>query len=87
MDASRYSCQIALPGFGEQAHSNLLQKARVLIVGAGGLGCPAAQYLAATGIGTLGIADYDQCISMSNLHRQILYTPADAGQKESGSSR
>jgi molybdopterin/thiamine biosynthesis adenylyltransferase len=58
MDLSRYSCQVALPGFGEQAQV-LLQKARVLIVGAGGLGCPAAQYLAATGIGTLGIADND----------------------------
>jgi molybdopterin/thiamine biosynthesis adenylyltransferase len=80
MDLSRYSCQVALPGFGEQAQV-LLQKARVLIVGAGGLGCPAAQYLAATGIGTLGIADND-VISISNLHRQILYTPADAGLKK-----
>jgi molybdopterin/thiamine biosynthesis adenylyltransferase/rhodanese-related sulfurtransferase len=79
-DFLRYSCQIALPGFNEKAQL-LLQNARVLIVGAGGLGCPAAQYLAAAGIGTLGIADFDT-VSESNLHRQILYTPADAGQKK-----
>src|ERR1700750_2414764 len=77
----KYSCQIALPGFSEKAQ-NLLQNARVLVVGAGGLGCPAAQYLAAAGIGTLGIADFDT-VSIGNLHRQILYTPADAGKKKS----
>src|SRR5215469_15382699 len=76
-DFARYSCQIALPGFKESAQM-LLQQAKVLIVGAGGLGCPAAQYLAAAGVGTLGIADFD-IISISNLHRQILYTPQDAG--------
>lgn len=80
MDASRYSCQVALPGFGGQAQQRL-QQAKVLIVGMGGLGCPAAQYLASSGIGTLGIAD-DDAISISNLHRQILYTPADAGGKK-----
>jgi molybdopterin/thiamine biosynthesis adenylyltransferase/rhodanese-related sulfurtransferase len=80
-DFSRYSCQIALPGFSEAAQQ-LLQQAKVLIVGAGGLGCPAAQYLTAAGVGTLGIADFDT-ISISNLHRQILYTPADVGQKKS----
>jgi adenylyltransferase/sulfurtransferase len=77
----RYSCQIALPGFSETAQQRL-QQAKVLIVGAGGLGCPAAQYLASSGVGTLGIADYDT-VSISNLHRQILYTPADVGQKKS----
>ena len=77
-DLLRYSCQLALPGFSE-ATQRLLQNARVLVVGAGGLGCPAAQYLAAAGIGTLGIADAD-VVSISNLHRQILYTPADAGK-------
>lgn len=77
-DFSRYSCQIALPGFGPQAQQ-LLQHAKVLIVGAGGLGCPAAQYLASSGVGTLGIADNDT-VSVSNLHRQILYTPAEVGQ-------
>jgi adenylyltransferase/sulfurtransferase len=76
-DLSRYSCQIKLPGFGEAAQQQL-QDAKVLIVGAGGLGCPAAQYLASAGIGYLGIADND-IVSISNLHRQILFTPADAG--------
>ena len=77
-DFLRYTCQITLPGFGEKAQT-LLQNAKVLIVGAGGLGCPAAQYLAAAGIGTIAIADYDK-VSTSNLHRQILYGPADVGQ-------
>jgi molybdopterin/thiamine biosynthesis adenylyltransferase/rhodanese-related sulfurtransferase len=77
-DLSRYSCQVALPGFGEAAQQ-LLKQARVLIVGAGGLGCPAAQYLASSGIGTLAIADFDT-VSISNLHRQVLYNPSDAGK-------
>lgn len=73
----RYHCQIALPGFGKESQ-HLLHNAKVLIVGAGGLGCPVAQYLTAAGIGTIGIADND-FVSMSNLHRQILYTPDDIG--------
>jgi len=79
-DLSRYSCQMALPGFSEAAQI-LLQQAKVLIVGAGGLGCPAAQYLTGAGIGMIAIADYDT-VSTSNLHRQILYTPADVGSKK-----
>ncbi|WP_183562598.1 HesA/MoeB/ThiF family protein [Mucilaginibacter sp. SP1R1] len=79
-DILRYSCQMALPGFSEEGQQ-LLQQAKVLIVGAGGLGCPAAQYLTSSGIGTLGIADYD-VISISNLHRQILFTPADVGKNK-----
>jgi adenylyltransferase/sulfurtransferase len=71
---------LALPGFGEAAQKKLLL-AKVLIVGMGGLGCPAAQYLGASGIGTLGLADYD-VVSETNLHRQILYTPEDIGQKK-----
>jgi sulfur-carrier protein adenylyltransferase/sulfurtransferase len=76
----RYSCQLALPGFNE-ATQQQLQNAKVLIVGAGGLGCPAAQYLTAAGIGTIGIADFDT-VSISNLHRQVLYTPAEIGLKK-----
>lgn len=74
----RYSCQINLPGFGKDGQEKLA-RARVLIVGMGGLGCPAAQYLVAGGIGTVGLADYDR-VSVSNLHRQILYNVEDAGQ-------
>lgn len=79
-DLTRYSCQIQLPGFGMHAQL-LLREARVLIAGAGGLGCPAAQYLAAAGVGTIGIADHDT-VSVSNLHRQILYGPGDTGKKK-----
>jgi adenylyltransferase/sulfurtransferase len=79
-DLLRYSCQLSLPGFTE-ATQQRLQNAKVLIVGAGGLGCPSAQYLAATGIGTIAIAD-DDIVSIGNLHRQILYTPAEVGKKK-----
>lgn len=79
-DLTRYSCQIALPGFGEAAQK-LLKQAKVLVVGAGGLGCPALQYLVSAGVGTIGVADYDT-ISISNLHRQVLYNPGDAGLKK-----
>ncbi|AMR33059.1 thiamine biosynthesis protein [Mucilaginibacter sp. PAMC 26640] len=76
----RYSCQVNLPGFGEAAQQRM-QMARVLIIGAGGLGCPAAQYLVSSGVGTVGIADFD-IVSESNLHRQILYSPDDIGKSK-----
>ncbi|WP_214070919.1 HesA/MoeB/ThiF family protein [Mucilaginibacter sp. dw_454] len=79
-DWLRYSCQVALPGFGEVGQQRL-QQAKVLVIGAGGLGCPVAQYLAAAGIGNLGIADFD-VVSLTNLHRQILFMPDDAGKKK-----
>ncbi len=77
---TRYNCQLALPGFGERGQ-NLLKHAKVLIVGIGGLGCAAAQYLAASGAGSLGLADGDT-VTLSNLHRQILFTPAEEGMKK-----
>jgi molybdopterin/thiamine biosynthesis adenylyltransferase/rhodanese-related sulfurtransferase len=80
-DFLRYSCQMALPGFSERAQRRL-QNARVLVVGAGGLGCPAALYLAAAGVGTIYIADFDT-VSISNLHRQVLYNPGDVGKNKS----
>lgn len=73
----RYHRQMILKNFGEAGQQKLLQ-AKVLVVGAGGLGCPALQYLAAAGIGTIGIVDGDT-VSLSNLHRQILYTVKDIG--------
>jgi molybdopterin/thiamine biosynthesis adenylyltransferase/rhodanese-related sulfurtransferase len=73
----RYSRQTILPEMGEAAQLKL-KAARVLVIGAGGLGCPVLQYLSAAGVGTLGIADGD-VVSVSNLQRQILYTSADIG--------
>ncbi|MBE7170670.1 MAG: HesA/MoeB/ThiF family protein [Williamsia sp.] len=83
-DFLRYSCQMVLPGFGAAAQKRL-KEAKVFIAGAGGLGCPAALYLAAAGIGTLGIADYDR-VSVSNLHRQVLYSEEDAGSPKVASA-
>lgn len=73
----RYQCQIALPGFGISSQE-MLKNAKVLIVGMGGLGCPSAQYLVSSGVGTIGLVD-DDIVSLSNLHRQILYNPEDVG--------
>lgn len=77
---NRFDRQINLRGFGTEGLAKL-QKASVLVIGAGGLGCPALQYLAAVGIGTIGIMDGDT-ISLSNLNRQILYGESDIGQKK-----
>ena len=77
-DIERYSCQIKLPDFGINTQKKL-KDAKVLIIGAGGLGCPVLQYLVSSGIGSIGIADDDR-VSASNLHRQILYSPEDIGK-------
>ncbi|MEJ7911700.1 MAG: HesA/MoeB/ThiF family protein [Chitinophagaceae bacterium] len=76
----RYNRQIILKGFGVEAQLKLLQ-AKVLVVGAGGLGCPALQYLVGAGVGTIGIAD-DDLVSLSNLHRQVLYSTDDIGHSK-----
>ena len=73
----RYSRHFVLPGFGEKSQAKLRQS-KVLVVGAGGLGAPVLYYLAAAGIGTLGIADPDK-VTLSNLQRQILFTTEDLG--------
>ena len=73
----RYQRQILLKEFGE-AGQQKLQQAKVLVIGAGGLGCPALQYLAAAGVGTIGIVD-DDVVTLTNLHRQILYSTDDIG--------
>ncbi len=73
----RYSRHLLLPEVGVSGQQKLL-KAKVLIVGLGGLGCPTAIYLAAAGIGKLGLVDFD-IVDESNLQRQILYTTNDIG--------
>jgi len=75
--SARYSRSVRLPGFGLDAQSRLLA-ARVLVVGAGGLGAPVIEYLAASGVGTLGIVD-DDVVDLSNLQRQVLFRPDQVG--------
>lgn len=76
----RYSRHFVLPGFGEEGQKKL-KAARILVVGAGGLGAPVLYYLAAAGIGHIGIADPDE-VSLSNLQRQILFTIENKGQNK-----
>ena len=73
----RYQRQTSLREFGETGQEKLCD-AKVLVVGAGGLGCPALQYLVGAGIGTIGIVDHDT-VALSNLHRQVLYSMDDIG--------
>jgi molybdopterin/thiamine biosynthesis adenylyltransferase/rhodanese-related sulfurtransferase len=74
---SRFSRQVILPGFGPKAQQKL-QETKILVIGAGGLGCPALLYLAAAGIGKIGIMDGDT-VSESNLNRQVLFGEAEVG--------
>ncbi|XP_071693066.1 adenylyltransferase and sulfurtransferase MOCS3 [Rutidosis leptorrhynchoides] len=76
----RYSRQLLLPSFGVQAQSNLL-KSSILVIGAGGLGSPALLYLAACGVGRLGMVDHD-VVELNNLHRQIIHSEAYIGRSK-----
>lgn len=76
-EKERYSRHLKLEGFGEEAQLKL-RSAKVLVIGAGGLGCPALLYLAAAGVGTIGIVD-DDSVSESNLQRQVLFNSEDIG--------
>lgn len=77
---SRYMKQLMLDDIGVDGQTKLKQ-AKVLVIGAGGLGTPILQYLNAVGIGLLGMVDFD-VIEASNLHRQVLYGPEDVGRKK-----
>jgi molybdopterin-synthase adenylyltransferase len=84
-ELNRYQRQIMIPGFGVEGQAKL-RKARVFLAGAGGLGSPAAFYLAAAGIGTLRIIDSDT-VDLSNLNRQILHWTRNIGQNKVDSAR
>jgi molybdopterin/thiamine biosynthesis adenylyltransferase/rhodanese-related sulfurtransferase len=82
---TRYSRHILLQEVGAEGQAKLL-KAKVLLVGAGGLGCPTALYLAAAGVGTLGIIDDDR-VDLTNLQRQILHRTSDVGRPKTESAK
>ena len=84
-ELERYARHIVLPEIGG-AGQQRLKRARVLVVGAGGLGAPMLQYLAAAGVGTLGIID-DDTVSLSNLQRQVIHDTASVGQTKLDSAR
>jgi molybdopterin/thiamine biosynthesis adenylyltransferase len=77
-ELTRYSRHLLLKEIGYKGQIKI-KSAKVLIIGIGGLGCPALEYLAAGGVGTIGIVDFDT-IDVSNLHRQVLYTDEDVGK-------
>ncbi|MHA7278969.1 molybdopterin-synthase adenylyltransferase MoeB [Arthrobacter sp. MDT2-2] len=81
----RYSRHLIIPGFGVDAQLRL-RNARVLVIGAGGLGSPALLYLAAAGVGTLGIVDDDD-VELSNLQRQVIHGMPDLGRSKAESAR
>lgn len=81
----RYSRQIILPNIGGKGQEKLLN-AKVLVIGAGGLGSPASLYLAAAGIGTLGIVDSD-AVEVNNLQRQILHSTKTVGKQKADSAK
>ena len=78
-EIQRYSRQLLLPEFGVKTQLKLSKKTKgALVIGAGGLGCPAIQFMAAAGLSPIGVVDYDH-VDVSNLHRQILHSEAKQG--------
>ncbi len=84
-DVARYSRHLIIPSVGTDGQKRL-RNARVLVVGAGGLGSPALLYLAAAGVGTLGIVEFDE-VELSNLQRQIIHGRSDVGRPKADSAR
>ncbi|OBH01134.1 adenylyltransferase/sulfurtransferase MoeZ [Mycobacterium sp. E2699] len=84
-EVARYSRHLIIPELGVEGQKRL-KNARVLVIGAGGLGAPALLYLAAAGVGTIGIVDFD-VVDESNLQRQIIHGVADVGRPKSRSAR
>ncbi len=83
-EKARYSKQVILPELGMHGQEQL-KAAKVLVIGAGGLGCPILQYLTAAGVGTIGIADGDN-VDITNLQRQVLYTTEDIGSSKAATA-
>ena len=79
-EQQQYHRHLILDEIGLEGQEKL-KAAKVLVIGAGGLGCPALQYLTAAGVGTIGVIDHDK-VELSNLHRQILYTHQDIGKSK-----
>jgi len=84
-EVQRYSRHLIMPEVGIEGQRKL-KAARVLCVGAGGLGAPASMYLAAAGVGTLGLVDFD-AVDASNLHRQVIYDTTDVGKRKLDAAR
>lgn len=84
-ELNRYARHFVLPQFG-MAGQEKLKQSSVLVIGAGGLGCPMLQYLAAAGVGRIGIVD-DDVVDASNLQRQVLYTVADLGKSKAWTAK
>src|SRR3982750_739492 len=84
-EVQRYSRHLIMPEVGVDGQRKL-KAARVLCVGAGGLGAPASMYLAAAGVGTLGLVDFD-AVDASNLHRQVIYDTTDVGKRKLDAAR
>ena len=82
---ARYARHLVLPEVGVEGQERL-KRARVLVVGAGGLGSPVTLYLAAAGVGTLGLVDFDE-VDITNLQRQILHGTSDVGRAKLDSAR
>ena len=77
-ELERYSRQIIIKDIGISGQKKI-KNSKVLIVGLGGLGCPVAEYLSRTGVGTIGLIDHDK-IDLSNIHRQSMFTTKDVGK-------